>query len=92
MSKSIKEVMDLIKNNKEMQKQYQEDPVNFLESNGVDTNNLPEEYLEKIAGGFVGAFLPDINVSLDLSTNNENSNTGNNNKIYNGNNGNSGCV
>ena len=80
MSKSIKEVMDLIKNNKEMQKQYQEDPVNFLESNDVDTNNLPEEYLEKIAGGFFGADLNtnfDTNVHTGDDINNTNHGSGN---------------
>lgn len=60
MKNTIKDKLDQLKQkmgkDPSLKNEYEKDPVLFLEKNGIDTDDLPPEILEKISGGFISLF------------------------------------
>ena len=51
----LKKIQDLIpeaENDDAIKKQMQQNPVQFFRDRGINTENLPPEVLDKLAGGF----------------------------------------
>jgi len=47
----VKDAFKKIMENDESREKFQKDPIGTLKEHGVDTDNLPPEVLDKIAGG-----------------------------------------
>jgi hypothetical protein len=47
----VKDAFKKIMENDESREQFQNNPIETLKAHGVDTNSLPQEVLDKIAGG-----------------------------------------
>ena len=47
----LTKLMERVKKNPRLEKEFQKDPIVFLEKNNINTNDLPPEVMEKISGG-----------------------------------------